>query len=87
MKAQAHHLDPHQLGKHEITPELIASLDKSLTAHELIKIHVMRAVTTSLNELALDLAGPLKADIIQIIGKNIVLYRVNPKDRKIKFPA
>ncbi|MFA5236202.1 MAG: YhbY family RNA-binding protein [Bacilli bacterium] len=88
LKGLAHKLDhSHQLGKLEITPEAIATFDKALTAHELIKIHALKTTVTPLKELALDLAGALKAEIVQLIGKNIILYRANPQDRKIKFPT
>jgi len=76
----------HQLGKNEITPEFLDLLTKSLVAHELIKIHVLKAAETPLKELALDIAGSLKADIIQVIGRNIVLFKPNLKERKIKLP-
>jgi len=77
----------HQLGKNEISPESLEVFSKALLAHELVKIHVLKAAATPINELALDLAGPLKAEIVQIIGKNIVLYKANPQERKIKLPA
>ncbi len=88
LKGLAHKLEQvHQLGKLEISPKAISTFDKALTAHELIKIHVLKTAVTPLKELALDLAGALKAEIVQLIGKNIVLYRANPQARKIKFPS
>lgn len=87
LKSLAHKLDhTHQLGKNEITPELLDMLVKALLAHELIKIHVLKNSLTPLKEIALDLASELKADIVQVIGRNIVLFKANPKDRKIKLP-
>jgi len=77
----------HQLGKNEISPEALDVFTKALLAHELIKIHVLKAAETPIRELALDLAGPLKAEVVQIIGKSIVLYKANPKESKFKLPA
>ena len=87
LKSLAHKLDySHQLGKNEITPELLDMLLKALLANELVKIHVLKASLTPIRETALDLSGALRADIVQIIGRHIVLYKPNPKDRKIKLP-
>ena len=59
--------------------------DKALTAHELIKIDVMKNVTTEIMELALDLSSKLKAEVVNVIGRTILLYRKNPKNPKIKL--
>lgn len=75
----------YQLGKSEITDTSIDMFDKALIAHELIKIDVMKSVTTELMQLALDLSSKLKAEVVNVIGRTIVLYRENPKNHKIKF--
>jgi len=75
----------YQLGKNEITDSSIDMFDKALTAHELIKIDVMKSVTTELMQLALDLSTKLKAEIVNVIGRTIILYRKNPKNPKIKL--
>lgn len=76
----------YQIGKNEITDSLISMLDKALTARELIKIDVMRSVEDHpIMEIALDLSSRLHADIVQVVGKVIVLYRVNKENPKIKL--
>lgn len=75
----------YQLGKNEITDSSIDMFDKALTAHELIKIDVMKSVTTEIMQLALDLSTKLKAEIVNVIGRTIILYRKNPKNPKIKL--
>ena len=75
----------YQLGKSGITDTAIDMFDKALTANELIKIDVMKSVTTEIMELALDLSSKLKAEIVNVIGRTILLYRRNPKNQKIKF--
>ncbi|HAK05574.1 MAG TPA: ribosome assembly RNA-binding protein YhbY [Firmicutes bacterium] len=87
LKSKAQKVDcKFQIGKNEITPELLDMLNKALVAHELIKVHVLKNATTPLKELALDLAGALRAEIIQTIGKQIVLYKPNLRERKIILP-
>lgn len=86
LKALASTLDTkYQVGKNEITDTLIAMLDKALTAHELIKIDVMKSVASPIMELALDLSIRLKAEVVQVVGRVIVLYRYSKEHHKIKL--
>ena len=75
----------YQLGKSGITDTSVDMFDKALTAHELVKIDVMKNVTTVIMELALDLSSKLKAEVVNVIGRTILLYRKNPKNPKIKL--
>ena len=75
----------YQIGKNEITDSLLAMLDKALTARELIKIDVLRGAEDPIMELALDLSSRLHADIVQVVGKVIVLFRRNKEKPKIKL--
>ena len=86
LKALANTLDTKYLiGKNEITDTLIDMLDKALTAHELIKIDVMKAVVSPVMELALDLSSKLNAEVVSVVGRVIVLYRLNKKNQKIRL--
>lgn len=75
----------YQIGKNEITDTVISMLDKALTARELIKIDVMRSLETPIMELALDLSSKLHAEVVQVVGKVIVLFRRNKDNPKIRF--
>ena len=76
----------YQLGKKEVTNAALDMFDKALTARELIKIDVMRgAEDTPIMELALDLSAHLHAEIVQVVGKVIILYRRNKENPKIKL--
>lgn len=75
----------YQIGKKEITNALLDMLDKALTARELIKIDVLRSAEDPIMELALDLSSRLHAEIVQVVGKVIVLYRQNKENPRIKL--
>ena len=75
----------YQVGKNEISDTVVAMLDKALTARELIKIDVMKAVVVPVMALALDLSSKLNADIVQVVGRVIVLYRYSKEHHKIKL--
>ena len=75
----------YQVGKNEITDTLLDMLEKALVAHELIKIDVMKATDRPVMEIALDLSTKLKADVVEIIGRVIILYRKSPDKDKQKI--
>ena len=86
LKALASTLDTkYQIGKNEISDTVLAMLDKALTARELIKIDVMKSVGVPIMELALDLSSRLNADVVQVVGHVIVLYRYSKENHKIKL--
>lgn len=75
----------YQLGKEGITNSLVDMLDKALVSHELIKINIMKGSETPKMELALDLSSKLNAEVVQVIGNTISLYRRNNKNPKIQL--
>ena len=75
----------YQLGKKELSDTLIAMLDKALTAHELIKIDVMKGYDGEMEPLAMELSLRLKAEVVQIVGRVIVLFRRNKEKPQIKL--
>lgn len=83
--AQQQTINKYQIGKNAIGETQLDLLDKALTAHELIKIEVLKACELSAMEVALDLSGNLNAEIVQLLGRNIVLYRKSKNKEIIKF--
>lgn len=75
----------YQIGKSEVTNALLDMLDKALTARELIKVEVLKSATTPIMELTLDLSSKLHAEVVQVVGRAIVLYRKNKENPKIKL--
>jgi len=79
LRAQAHNLSPVVIigDKKGLTDEVLAEIDRSLKAHELIKI---RAATNDRDARALwleKICERLQAHAIQSIGKILVVYREN----------
>lgn len=68
-----------QVGKEGISNNLIIGLNDALEAHELIKISVLKNCSSNINEIAFDIASNTNSEIVQIIGRNIVLYRKSKK--------
>ena len=76
-----------QIGKSSLTPEFTASVDLALEARELIKVSVLQNCMDDPNELAQTLAERTHSQVVQVIGKKIVLYREGKgKKKKIELP-
>ena len=69
-----------QIGKSSVTPELTQAVEEALEARELIKISVLQNCLDDPRQMAEVLAE----DVVQVIGKKIVLYKEG-KDNKKKI--
>ena len=75
-----------QLGKGGLTPENTKA-DEALAARELIKISVLQNCLEDPKEMAQVLAERTHSQVVQVIGKKIVLYREGKKEKKkIELP-
>ena len=89
LKGLAMTMDPIlQIGKSSLTPELTQSVSEALEVRELIKIHVLKNCADDGKELAMILSERTHSQVVQVIGKMIVLYKPakEEKDRKIVLP-
>jgi len=88
LRSLAHHLKPVvQIGGRGISVALIGATDDALEAHELIKVKLgdiedrseVRAAATTLSE-------ETGSDVVQVIGKTIVLFRQREKESAYRLP-
>ena len=85
LKGLAMNLDPiYQVGKASVTPEFIEGIREALEKRELIKISVLKNCADDPKELAVLIAERSGAQVVQVIGRKIVLYREG-KDNKKKI--
>lgn len=77
-----------QLGKDGIGENFIKQLDLALEKRELIKFKVLDTALLDVREAADELAQATRSNVVQVIGKKIVLYRPasKPEARKIRLP-
>jgi RNA-binding protein len=71
------------IGKGEVDATMLKSVDAALEAHELVKLHVLTTQSGSLEETAGVLAEKTKSEVVEIIGRMIVLYRPRKKNPTI----
>ena len=89
LKGLAMNIDPiFQCGKSSITPEFVAAVTEALEKRELIKISVLQNCADDPKELGIMIAERTRAQLVQVIGKKIVIYKQakEEKNRKIELP-
>jgi len=79
-------MDPiFQIGKSSVTPELTAAIAEALEARELIKITVLKNCLDDGRSIAEVLAERTRSEVVQVIGKKIVLYKPAKDEAKRKI--
>lgn len=89
LRGLAHGFRPQvQIGKEGLSPSVLEALERSLKAHELIKIQIL-AEREDRQRLTEDIEKKLGCECAGLIGKMSILYRENPipEKRKITLPA
>ena len=87
LKSLASNLSPvFQIGKSTLTPEITEAVRECFNTHELIKITVLNNCTEDPKEIAQVLADRTGSEVVQVIGKKIVLYKEDKKNKKIELP-
>ena len=74
-----------QIGKSSMTPEFTKAIDEALAARELIKISVLKNCADDPRAMAELLGERTHSQVVQVIGKKIVLYRPSKKNPKIQL--
>ena len=89
LKGLAHSLKPiFQIGKDGVTGGLLRSIESSFNSRELLKVKALDAAPESADESAEIIATSLEGvEVVQVIGKTIVLYRPHPEKPEIKQPG
>lgn len=88
LKSLAMTMDPiFQIGKSSITPSQVEAIAEALAARELIKISVLKNCMDDPREIAEVIAERTHSQVVQVIGKKIVLYKEGKENKKkIELP-
>ena len=83
LRAKANPLEPiFQIGREGISDNLVSQIDDALDVRELLKIRVhLETAPENPREFADKLAERLNAEVIQVIGGVIVIYRKTDKEK------
>ena len=75
LKSLAHHLNPvFQIGKDGINENMLVDLNNYLHKHELMKVSILQNCPQTKEEVALAFEES-GIEVVQIIGKTVVLYK------------
>ncbi len=87
LRAEAHHLDPiFQVGKGGVNDAMIQQLREVLEVRELIKVRILDNCEDDKHEVAESLARGTRAELVQLIGLTVVLYKESRNNKKIVLP-
>lgn len=87
LRAKAHHLDPiFQVGKGGVNENMIKQVADALEARELMKISILQNCDEDKNNVAAQLAEGSGAELVQLIGHTIVLYKESAENKQITLP-
>lgn len=87
LRSLAHALEPIvRVGANGVTDAVVAKTDAELEHHELLKVKVDgdRDVVADAAER---LSKGTRGDLVQIIGKTVILYRRRKKEPSIRLPT
>ena len=87
LKSLASKLNPiFQVGKSSLTPEFTEAINEAFNNNELIKIAVLKNCADDPLEIGAVLSERTHSQLVQVIGKKIVLYKPDKDKPKIVLP-
>ena len=88
LRATAHHLTPiFQVGKGGVNDNMIKQIADALEARELLKVSILQNCDVDKDTVANELVKGTRAELVQIIGHTIVLYKESKENKKLELPA
>lgn len=86
LRSQAHHLQPiFQVGKAGLNQAMIIQINEALEKRELIKITLLQNTDELPEEVASALEDSIQCNIVQIIGRVLVLFKPSTKEKDQKI--
>ncbi|MFB1050745.1 ribosome assembly RNA-binding protein YhbY [Paraliobacillus sp. JSM ZJ581] len=87
LRAKANRLRPiFQVGKVGVNDNMIIQIEEALEKRELIKVSILQNCLEDKDEVAEGLVQGTGAELVQIIGNNIILYKESLENKTIELP-
>lgn len=74
------------VGLKGVNEGVVAAMESAFNSADLLKIRLQEGFTGNRHEAAEKLAHAAKAELVQVLGKTILLYRKHPEKPKIELP-
>jgi RNA-binding protein len=75
-----------QIGKSAVSPEVTCAVSEAFNTHELIKITVLKNCPEDVRSAGQMLAERTRSDLVEVIGRKIVLYKRFQENPEIILP-
>jgi RNA-binding protein len=75
------------VGKEGLTGALLAEIASVLKGRELVKIRLLDTVEGHRKDVAKELAARADAELVQVLGRTVLLWRRNEEKPRIELPA
>jgi RNA-binding protein len=88
LRSLAHDLKPvQQIGKEGLTPAVVAAAEDALRTRELLKIRVLESAPGTPAGFGRELTAAIRgAQLVQVVGRVLVVYRAHPETPEIRLP-
>lgn len=87
LRSKAHHLNPiFQVGKGGVNDNMVKQISEVLEARELIKVSILQNCDEDKDTVSGKLVSGTEAELVQVIGNTIVLYKESIENKQIKLP-
>ncbi|KMM37603.1 ribosome assembly RNA-binding protein YhbY [Guptibacillus hwajinpoensis] len=87
LRAKANRLNPiFQVGKGGVNENMTKQIEEALEARELIKVSILQNCDEDRNTVGDQLSSETGAELVQIIGNMIVLYKESEENKEIILP-
>jgi RNA-binding protein len=87
LRSLAHHVTPiFQVGKGGVNEHLIRQIGEALEKRELIKISILQNCEEDKDDVARVISEGTNAELVQLIGKTVVLYKESKESKVIMLP-
>ena len=87
LRSKAHHLNPiFQVGKGGVNENMIGQIADALEARELLKVSILQNCDEDRDTVAARLTKGTKAELVQVMGNTIVLYKESRENKQLMLP-
>ncbi|MFD2612675.1 ribosome assembly RNA-binding protein YhbY [Paenibacillus gansuensis] len=87
LRSEAHHLNPiFQVGKEGVNENLIKHIEEAIEKRELMKVSILQTCADDRDEIAEQLASGSGSELVQVIGRTVILYKESKDHKTIELP-
>ncbi len=87
LRSKAHHLNPiFQVGKGGVNENMVKQISEALEVRELLKVSILQNCEDDRYDVADQLVEGTDAELVQVIGHTIVLYKQSEENKTIVLP-